>query len=159
MGKTFRYHTDKEVMRALKAGGGFISKAAKIMGVTYQCIWDRCKKSPKLKRRLKAISGSYNDLAEDVIVKTMKRYKIKGCLQSALDAAKFRLKYKARHRGYVNYKEIAGVPGKPIEHIVTFKEKALRNLPREELRSLASTLGKLKEDSRISKALQEGTEN
>ncbi len=105
--------TQEEIIKALKANGGFISYAAEALGVTYHAIYDRIQKSAKIAKAYKEIHESHLDLAENNLISRVKN--------KDLNAITFYLKYKGQRRGYqeTNKHEISGPEGKPIENKIT----------------------------------------
>ena len=90
--------TIKQIEDGLRASGGFISQAAKKLGVTQQAISDRIRKSEQLQQARKEIDESYLDLAESKLVNKINK--------EDLGAICFYLKCKGKDRGYVERQEI-----------------------------------------------------
>jgi len=88
----------KEIDEGLRATGGFTTYAAKRLGVTYQAIHARIKRSPYLQRTLIEIRESYLDLTEHALIKKIK--------SDDLGAICFFLKCKGKERGYVERHEL-----------------------------------------------------
>ena len=89
--------TIKQIEDALRATGGFISQAAKKLGVTQQAISKRIKESEKLQQIRVEIDESYLDLAESKLIK-----KINNDDNGSIF---FYLKCKGKHRGYIERQE------------------------------------------------------
>lgn len=82
-----------EIDKALRATGGFVTYAAKKLGVTYNAVYARIQKSPQLQRTLKETKESYLDLAEHSLITLMK--------DGNLGALAFYLKCQGKGRGYI----------------------------------------------------------
>ena len=83
--------TIKQIEDGLRATGGFISQAAKQLGVTQQAISKRIKESEHLQAVRKEVDDSYLDLAESKLIKKINK--------EDLGAICFYLKCKGKHRG------------------------------------------------------------
>lgn len=105
--------TEKQIQKALKANGGFITGASKALGVTYQAIHDRINRSDKLKAFYEEIQESYLDMAESKLLSQVK--------EGSLGAICFFLKCKGKQRGYIETQkhEHSGPGGGPITVIGT----------------------------------------
>jgi hypothetical protein len=90
--------TELDIENALRASGGFISRAARRLGKDHSSISQRIKKSPRLQEVLNEILESQLDIAEDQLMKLM--------AEGSLGAICFYLKCKGKHRGYVEKQEI-----------------------------------------------------
>lgn len=86
-----------QVIKALKATGGFITHAAKELGCNYRTIENYIREDPSIAVENEQIRENRLDIAESVVVNTMEGEDVK----VALDASKFYLKYKGRQRGYI----------------------------------------------------------
>jgi len=105
--------TIEDVEEAIKKAGGFISIAARTLGVTRQAIWKRVKKSARLKEAIDDIEEKYLDLAESELVKA-----IDGGERWAIT---FYLRTKGKKRGYVEGQELTGKEGKPLPLHITIE--------------------------------------
>ena len=85
--------TQNQIIASLRANGGFITGTAKELGVTYQAIWDRIKRSKTLKAEYDSIKEGYLDLAETKLISKMK--------SGDLGALCFYLKCQGKQRGYI----------------------------------------------------------
>lgn len=133
----YRTCTDKEIIAALKKSNGFLTAAANILGVTYQSVWVRMKRNPKILKKYEAIREKHLDFSENALLRKIKKGDIAAII--------FHLKCLGKKRGYVERQEITGVPGHPIEHSVTvFSEKKLRNLSVDELQALVNIFEKVR---------------
>ena len=128
-------HSDDQCIAAIRATGGYISQAAKKLGMSFQGLYKRIDKSPKIKAEWDAIKESYLDLAESKVV-------------SALNEGKpwaicFYLKCQGKGRGWVETQrqEITGKDGGPIEQQTTTQDYS--KLSRYELRTLQEITAKL----------------
>lgn len=84
--------TDEQIERALNATGGLLTYAAKKLGITYQALHIRLKKTPKLQNVYDAIQESHIDLAESGVVKHLK--------DQDPEMIRFYLQTKGKKRGY-----------------------------------------------------------
>lgn len=98
--------TEKQIEDALTAHAGFISSAARALGVTYQAIYDRTQRSDNLKKVLNDIRESHIDMAESKLLTNIK--------SGELGAICFFLKCQAKHRGYVERQELTGANGSKL---------------------------------------------
>ena len=101
--------TSQQVIKVLKANGGFITQGAKSLGMTYQGLYQRISKDPELKEAYDAISESFLDFGESKLLVAMN--------QGQAWAICFYLKCKGKSRGWVERQEITGPEGGPV----TFK--------------------------------------
>ena len=83
----------EQIEEALRANGGFISYAAKSLGITYQAVWNRIQKCPKLRQSYEEIRESYLDLAESKLLVKIR--------EGDLGAICFFLKCQGKKRGYI----------------------------------------------------------
>jgi hypothetical protein len=90
--------SDSQIEKALDATGGFVSKAAKKLNVTRQCVNNRVNKNPKLKEKLMDIRESHIDFAEDKLIEAIRN--------NNLAAIIFFLKCQGKGRGYIEKQEI-----------------------------------------------------
>ena len=88
----------KQIEDALRATGGFVSQAAKKLGISQSAVSNRIAKSEELQRIRKEIDESYLDLAESKLIK-----KINNDDNGSIF---FYLKCKGKHRGYVERQEV-----------------------------------------------------
>ena len=98
----------KEIDDGLRVTGGFVTYTAKKLGVTYQAIYARIKKSPQLQRTINEINESYLDLTEHSLIKKIKA--------EDLGAICFYLKCKGKSRGYIEKQQLehSQDPNNPI---------------------------------------------
>ena len=118
--KVKRQYTDEEVVRAIERAKGFLTIAAKKMGVTYQAIWNRMQRSEKIRDIVEQIRESHLDFSEIKLLKNITR----GDPASIF----FHLKCLGKKRGYVERQELAGVFGSPL---VLIQEKELSEMTPE----------------------------
>jgi len=96
-----KQHTQAEVTEALKASGGIISDAAKLLEVSSaSSLRKRIKDTPALCAALDEIRENTKDLAEGVILDALKA--------RDKDVAKWYLASLARDRGFGNKVEVEG---------------------------------------------------
>jgi len=108
--------TVAQIEKALRQSGGFVSLAAKKLGVTHQAVSKRIKKNKKLQKVLEEIQESYLDLAEAELIKKIK--------SGDLGALCFYLKCKGKSRGYIEKVVLGGDKKEPLEVIVRKASKA-----------------------------------
>jgi len=87
----------KHIEEALANNGGFVSKAAKTLGVTPQAIYLRIKESERLQITVDNVRNAKLDLAEDKLMALIE--------DSNLGAICFYLKCQGKGRGYVELKD------------------------------------------------------
>jgi hypothetical protein len=91
--------TEDEIEEALRASGGFISRAAKRLGKDHSAVSKRIKKSKRLQEVLQEIVESQLDKAEDALLGLIE--------EKSLGACCFYLKTKGQGRGYIEKKQIS----------------------------------------------------
>jgi hypothetical protein len=92
-----RRTTIVECAEALTKSGGFVSYAAKMLGIAHSSLRERILRHPELQKVQKEVSDSYLDMAEHSLVKKVK--------DGDLGAICFFLKCKGKERGYVERTE------------------------------------------------------
>ena len=85
--------TLKQVEKALKASGGFISHAAKMLGITQSAVTQRIQRHESLQIALNEIKDSHLDLAESKLINKIEK--------EDLGAICFYLKCQGKGRGYI----------------------------------------------------------
>ena len=106
--------TDKQIAEALQKAGGFISHAAKQLGVTNGTVHHRINKSPELQEILEDARYTHLDIAEVELLKAMKR--------GESWAVCFFLKCQGKGRGYVERQAIEHNGGDtPVELVFKWK--------------------------------------
>jgi len=103
--------TDKQIIKALESTGGFLTQAAKKLGVSYQAIQNRFKRNPKLKAKQEEMRDRQLDFTESKLLKLIGN--------ENLGAICFYLKCQGKHRGWVERQEVTGKDGENIKIIVT----------------------------------------
>lgn len=96
----------KRMVEAMIKTLGIVSSAEKIAGITRATHYDWMKKDPEYKAAIDDVAESVVDFAESQLYQKIKN----GDTPSLL----FFMKCKAKHRGYVERQEIAGVQDQPI---------------------------------------------
>lgn len=91
--------TKKQIAKALKSCGGFVSQTAKKLNVSASNIYAWMDRHPELKELKQDIEESYLDLAETKLLKLVD--------SADLGAVCFYLKCKGKKRGYVEKQVIA----------------------------------------------------
>lgn len=105
--------TVKQYATAIKASGGFLADAARILNVTRSSVTQRVKRNKKLQVILEEAQEENLDLAEAKLIELVK--------DGNLGAICFYLKCQGKQRGYVERQEVTGGDGEPlIINIVKF---------------------------------------
>lgn len=109
---TKKHITNKQIKAAIKASGGLLTHAGKMLGITQQAINYRVRKSPDIKAYLEEIRSYNVEIAESELMKLIKKGDFK--------AIKFYLICMGRDRGYHTEfnKEIIG----KIDHNVKIEK-------------------------------------
>lgn len=137
--KRKRMYADKEIIKAMKNAGGFLTEVARTLKISYHTLWHRVTKSPKLKRKLDAIQESYLDLGESKLIESVQ--------EGVLPAVFYYLKYKGKKRGYgIERQEVSGIDGQPLTQKPILTKAALSKLSVEDLRALTGILNKSKDE-------------
>ena len=103
--------TIKQIADALEISGGYVTVAAKKLGVTYQAVSYRIKKNKGLQDIKKSLDEYYLDLSESELIKAVKR--------GESWAICFHLKCKGKNRGYVERQEISQPDGETFNITVS----------------------------------------
>ena len=90
--------TIKQIDDGMRATGGFLTYTAKQLGVSYNAIYARIKRSPQLQRTQQEIQESYLDMSEHSLIKKIKA--------EDLGAICFFLKCKGKGRGYIEKQQL-----------------------------------------------------
>lgn len=112
---TERY-TAKQIINALIEANGYISVVARRLGCNFQTICNYRDKYPEVKRAITAIEEAELDFTES---------KLHANIRAGKEASIFfKLKTKAKHRGYIEKTEhqISSGPGEPLNIKITFDE-------------------------------------
>lgn len=121
-GRTTRDATFKNYKKAIIASGGFITIAAKSLGVTHSAVSLYIKAHPELQDLIEEIQESYLDFAESQLISLIK----------AKDKAAifFYLKCKGKERGYIERAEYdLKTPGDPVKLLFQSVEKQVETNP------------------------------
>jgi len=105
----------EKIIEMLEAKAGFVTDAAKGLGITYQGLYKRIKANKKIQSALLAINEEKLDFTESKLIDQIK--------EGNLGAICFHLKCKGKHRGWVERQEITGAEGEPLvrtKHEVVF---------------------------------------
>ncbi len=97
--------SEKQIKQALKAKAGFISQAAEALGVTYQAIYDRIKRSDDLGEYYRQIRETQLDMAESQLLKLIR--------EGDLGAICFFLKCQGKARGYIEKERVNSFSDSP----------------------------------------------
>lgn len=85
--------TLEHIEKALTQSGGFISHAAKLLGITPSAVSQRVKNSKRLQQLCEELNEKYLDIAESKLIAAVKN--------GELPAIFFYLKCKGKKRGYI----------------------------------------------------------
>ena len=107
-------YTKDQVLAALEAAGGFITKAAAKLGCSTMTVHNYLNKYPDLREAKLAIDDQYLDLAEEKLLSLIRR--------GSLGAIIFMLKCKGRERGWIERQTITGPDDTPLKIKVTISD-------------------------------------
>jgi transposase-like protein len=103
---TYRKYTRQQIIDALAESMGMISPAARKLGCSRNTISSYMKEYPEIAEAIEDANEEVNDIAELKLLDAIKR--------GEAWAICFRLKTKAKNRGYVEKGELTGTNGAPI---------------------------------------------
>jgi len=106
-----------QIEAALRVTGGFVTYAAKKLGVTHQAVTSRIKASERLQRVQDEIRESYLDLSEHKLITKIK--------DEDLGAIIFFLKCRGKGRGYIEKQQIENVTeqqAQPIKVVIEVED-------------------------------------
>ena len=130
--------TNEEVIEALNKSGGFVTYAAKQLGVTYQAINWRIKHNQELQDIVEAHRQGYLDMGETKLLKALK--------DNQPWAICFFLKCQGKERGYIERTQLTGKDDKPlipkIDVHISLK-KVIQGLSRNDLITIQKLARKL----------------
>ena len=104
---TYRKYTRQQVIDALAESMGMISPAARTLGCSRNTITTYMKEYPEIAEAIEDANEEVNDIAELKLLDAIKR--------GEAWAIRFRLKTKAKNRGYVEKAELTGTNGAPVK--------------------------------------------
>lgn len=108
--------------KAITASGGFITVAAKSLGVTHQAVSLYIKSHPELQELIQSIEESYLDFAEGQLITLIK--------EKDRAAIFFYLKCKGKERGYIERAEWElKTPGDPVKVMLDDVGKRIESNP------------------------------
>ena len=90
--------TPDQIIEALEACGGFITHAAKQLGMHHSSLLQRIQRNKRLTQKRQEIEERYLDIAESKLISKVQ--------EKDLGAICFFLKCKGKQRGYVERQEI-----------------------------------------------------
>lgn len=104
--------TKEDVVEALRASGGFLAPAAKMLGLSYKNLYQRVRNNVELQEVIEEFRESFLDIAETQLVKKM--------AAGDLNAIKYYLEHQGKSRGYTNKAqiEVSGPGGEPLKQQV-----------------------------------------
>ena len=109
------YHTTDELISVIKKSNGFLTVAARSLGITYQAIWNRQKRDKRLRRAIKAMREKHLDLTEKKLLENIKKGKEHSIF--------FHLRCLGKDRGYVERREITGADGKALQVSISIEDR------------------------------------
>jgi len=98
--------TASEAAQAIRNQKGFITQAAKQLGISRQHLYTLINNHPTVKEALTDAREEMKDFAEGKLIQNIKEGKETSLI--------FYLKTQAKDRGYVERAEVAGVAGQPL---------------------------------------------
>jgi Bacterial regulatory protein, Fis family len=111
---TYKKYTVEQVIDALAECKGMISPAARYLGCGRRTIQRYMKEYPEIAEAIEDANEEVNDIAELKLLDAIKR--------GEAWAICFRLKTKAKNRGYVEKAELAGTNGAPVKIKLVYDE-------------------------------------
>lgn len=115
MANTKPRYTVQQVADALRATKGMVYLAAQQLGCTHQTVYNYLARHPTLKALHEAESERVGDMAELQLYNKI--------IAGELDAVKFYLRTKGKHRGYVERHEQTGADGNELSFVVRLPSK------------------------------------
>jgi hypothetical protein len=103
----YRKYTPEQIIDALEHSRGLIAPAARYLQCSRDTIRDYIKRYPEIARAKKDADEVVNDIAENSLFNALER--------GEAWAICFRLKTKAKDRGYIEKAEISGAGGGPVK--------------------------------------------
>ena len=104
---TYRKYSRQQIIDALAESMGMISPAARKLGCSRNTITTYMKEYPEIAEAISDANEEVNDVAELKLYDAIKR--------GEAWAICFRLKTKAKNRGYVEKAELTGTNGAPVK--------------------------------------------
>ena len=111
---TYKKYTVEQVIDALAECKGMISPAARYLGCGRRTIQRYMKEYPEIAEAIEDANEEVNDIAELKLLDAIKR--------GEAWAICFRLKTKAKHRGYIEKAELTGTNGAPVKIKLVYDE-------------------------------------
>ena len=103
----------QEVVDALEAADGYVSKTASLLGCSTQTVYNYRDESPTVREAWENIREKRHDFVENALHKQIK--------DGNTTATIFYLKTQAKHRGYVERQELTGADGDSLIQYVNVK--------------------------------------
>ena len=110
----YRKYTAEQMIKALEESKGLIAPAARALGCSRDTIRSYLKEYPEIAEAIEDANEAFNDLAETRLYDAVER--------GEAWAICFRLKTKAKNRGYVEKAEIGGANGGPVAIKLVYDE-------------------------------------
>lgn len=98
------------IAEAIVLCGGWLSKVAASLGISYKNVWEYSNKYPELKELIAEVKERNLDDCEDALMRRVR--------SGDTEAIKFWLRCQGKTRGWVERTEHAGVPDHPLTFIV-----------------------------------------
>ena len=99
-------YTVEQIAKAIIKCGGWLAKAADVLGCTYKTIWRYSEKYPELKELIEDVKNRQLDEVEEKLLGKVRAGDVTACI--------WWLKCQGKGRGWVERQEWAGVEDKPI---------------------------------------------
>ena len=114
--------TFEKYKKAITAAGGFVTKAAEILGVDHSAVSQYISKYPELQELRKSIDEYYLDFAESQLLTLIK--------EKDKAAIFFYLKCKGKERGYIErFEHDVKTPGDPVKTMLDNVGKQVESNP------------------------------
>jgi hypothetical protein len=110
----YRKYTAEQMIDALAKSMGMISPAARKLGCSRDTIRRYLAENAEIKQVIEDADEEVNDIAELKLLDAIKR--------GEAWAICFRLKTKAKHRGYIEKAELTGTNGAPVKIKLVYDE-------------------------------------
>jgi hypothetical protein len=112
--RPYRKYTVEQMIEALEHGRGLIAPAARYLGCSRDTIRSYMAEHPEIAKAIEDASEAVNDMTELKLFDAIER--------GEAWAICFRLKTRAKNRGYVEKAEITGAKGAPVKIKLVYDE-------------------------------------
>ena len=104
--------TAKQMIAAIEEAQGYVTKAVSILGISRTSFYNYLKRYPTVQQAMDDAREQRHEWVESKLMKAIKA--------DNLTAIIFYLKTQAKHMGYVERQELAGVDGEGLKVIVEY---------------------------------------